>query len=570
MLNFLILKFILILSREVFDYALTQFYNMVKRTKQNSNSELRSSHITLSIHKYDLSLLISSASTFWNLANIQPYFPPIEKLFKSSTLECINEYGIKLNDEVCMVSSPSKIRTINGNNLDIYRKTTMLLSPYKWMRGEYGTTLGLPTSIEQATHAMHKLQNTNNAAYVGSIISTVLSQTGCIHFPKVYGVFTGTTYQHTIDISDDYGELSERSWFSQNIGKLFDIKLSGDIQESNEFKHTRTARLSIQLGENIELEEVENLETNNTGEVTMADINRVFHDEEEIPDNDSDSSSVSTSYVFAVKSCDCEDEEDEEDNEDDESYEPFAWATFKNVPVHVTVMEKCEGTLYELMMMNPQTEKHLAWISQVMFALAYAQRAIGLTHNDLHANNIMYTPTTVEFYYYNCGGILYRVPTFGYTIKIIDFERGVASIKLTGMKEPKLFMSDHFYVEEEAGGQYNYGDYYIPKQPEIRPNPSFDLARLATSLFWDIFPEPEPDNLLYKLFKKWVTIDDNTSILFGKKNARHDRYHGFHLYKAIARFCKDNAVPRKEILSLKSVYSVESVEEGSTVLLIDV
>ena len=36
----------------------------------------------------------------------------------------------------------------------------------------------------------------------------------------------------------------------------------------------------------------------------------------------------------------------------------------------------------------------------------------------------------------------------------------LASIKITGLKEPKLFMSDHFHIDEEAGGQYNYGDYY--------------------------------------------------------------------------------------------------------------
>ena len=566
MLNFLILKFILILLREVFDYALTQLYNMVKRTKQNQNSDLRSSQITLSIHKYDLSLLANSAATYWNITNIQPYFPPIEKLFKSSELECVNEYGIRFNDEVFVVSDKSKIRTVNGNNITVHLKTTMLLSPYKWMRGEYGMTLGLPTSIEQATQAMHKIQNTNNADYVGSIISSVLSQSGCIHFPKVYGVFTGTTSQHTIDISDDYGELSERPWFSQNIGKLFDIKLSDEVQDSSNFKHTRTARVAIQLGEKIDLSDVKDLETPHVEEVEMAEINRVLHDEEEIEDDNSDSSSVSTSYVFAVNSCDCEDEDDEDE---DDSCEPFAWATFKSVPVHTTVIEKCEGTLYQLMMMNPETEKHLAWISQVMFALAYAQRTIGLTHNDLHANNVMYVSTDVQFYYYNCGGVVYRVPTFGYTIKIIDFERGIASIKITGMKEPKLFMSDHFYVEEEAGGQYNCGDYYITKQPEMRPNSSFDLVRLATSLFWDIFPEPEPDNLLYKLFVKWLTLDDGTSVLFGKKNPKHDRYHGFHLYKAIARFCKDNAIPRKEITSLKSIYGVESVDEGSTVLLID-
>jgi len=75
----------------------------------------------------------------------------------------------------------------------------------------------------------------------------------------------------------------------------------------------------------------------------------------------------------------------------------------------------------------------------------------------------------------------YRVPTYGYLIKIIDFERGIGMVKLTGMKEPKLFMSDHFSIDEEAGGQYNFEQWYVSKYPVIKPNPSFDLVRLATS-----------------------------------------------------------------------------------------
>jgi len=557
------LKFILILSREVFDYALTHFYNMTKR-KQTSNGELRHSPIPLTIHKYNISAL-ESALTHWNIQNIQPYFPPIEKLFKSSELEGLSSYGIKFTDEISTIIDDSKIRTINGNVADIHRKTTMLVSPYKWMRGEYGSTLGLPSSFEQASSAMQKIQSPNNAAYVGALISSVLSQSGCHHFPKVYGVFTGTTRKHTIDISDDYGELCDRPWFSQNIGKMFDIKLSDEIQECSEFKHTRTTRVAIQLGEIVDLGDVQELDTVAVEDnIQMADLTKVLHDNEEMDDNSSDSSSVSTSYIFGVRSCDCK---DHESDDDDDSYEPFAWATFKDVPVQTTIMEKCEGTLYELMMMNPQTEKHLAWISQVIFALAYAQRNFGLTHNDLHANNVMYISTTTEFYYYNCGGSLYRVPTYGYTIKIIDFERGIASVKIVGMKEPKVFISDHFCVEEEAGGQYNYADYYLSKYPEIKPSASFDLVRLATSLYWDIFPEPEENNLLFKLFKKWLTLEDGNSILFGKKDIQHDRYHGFHLYKAIARFCKDNAIPRKEIASLKEVYGVETSDNNAVTMI---
>jgi hypothetical protein len=373
---------------------------------------------------------------------------------------------------------------------------------------------------------------------------------------------------HIIDISDDYDELIDRPWFSNNIGKMFDIKLSDEVQNKQEFKHTRKSRMVITLGDQVDLGVIPELETTRLDDVRMGDLSKILNEEEECVDDSSDSSSVSTSYVFGVNSCDS-DIDEEEEHSDDESYEPFAWATFKEVPVQVTVMEKCEGTLYQLLMLNPETEKHIAWIAQVMFALAYAQRNFGLTHNDLHANNVMYNETKEEYFYYNCGGLLYKVPTYGYLIKIIDFERGVASIKLTGMKESKLFISDHFCEEEEAGGQYNFGYYYNSKFPEIKPNASFDLVRLATSLYWDLFAEPEPENLLYKLFTKWLTLEDGTSILLGKKDPKHDRFHGFNLYKAIARYCKDNAVPRKEIESLRSLFQTESIPAGSVSLFID-
>ena len=536
---------------------------MVKRIKQTQNSELRSSSIHLSLTRFQMAIK-DSAKVHWGMENIQPYFPAIERLFKTTHLENLPSYGIKFSDEILAVLDSNRIQTSTGS-VEIHRKTTMILSPYKWMQGEYACSMPLPTSIEQAMTTMQKLQDSNNAAYIGALLSTVLSQSGCEHFPKVYGVFNGIA-NHTVDISDDYMELSERKWFSQNIGRLFDIKLSDEIQDTAEFKHTRTARIAVQLGENVTLGDIEELVAEHPTDASISDISRVFHDDEKDDDACSDSSSVSTSYVFGVRSCDCSENESEDEEDDDESFEPFAWATFKHALVQTTVMEKCEGTLYQLIVMNPDTDKHLAWISQVMFALAYAQRNFAFTHNDLHANNVMYKKTDKEFLYYSSGGILYRVPTFGYLIKIIDFERGTASIKLTGMKEPKLFMSDHFRPDEEAGGQYNYGEFYHSKYPEIKPNPSFDLVRLATSLYTDLFPTTKSDHLLHTLMKKWLTLEDGTSILFSKED--HDRYHGFHLYKAIARFCKDTAVPRKEIMLLKDIYGVET-SNNTSVLMID-
>ena len=548
---------------------------MVKRKLSASTSDLRTNSIGMSVQKYpDIASIRSSSKKHWGIDHIQPFFPPIEKLFKTENIENIKDYGIRFENGITDIRSATTIRTSDGSVVEVHKKITMLLGPYKWMQGDYGTSIGLPTSEEESDSIRKKVQNSNNAAYVGSLLSVALSQSGCQHFPKTYGVFSGMSDKHVIDISDDYGDLCERSWFSTNIGKTFEIKLSDDVQDSADFKHTRSARISLQLGDDINLEGVTELDSIQVPETQAGEMNRVFQENDADSDDESDSSSVSTSYIYKVKSCECDSEDsDNEDEDDDEECEPFAWASFTNVPVQITVIEKCTGTLYELFKANPESHKHLAWLSQVVFALAFAQRTFAFTHNDLHSNNVMYVPTTSEYFYYNCAGLLYRVPTYGYLIKIIDFERGIGMVKLSGLKEPKLFMSDHFSIDEEAGGQYNYEPWYNSKFQEVKPNPSFDLVRLATSLFWDLFPEG-PDNLEYasnpvfRIFIKWLTLEDGSSIMFKVGDAKHDRYHGFHLYKAISRFCKD-AVPRKEIALLKGYYGVDSVPEGVSVLCVD-
>jgi hypothetical protein len=545
---------------------------MKKRT--NGSSDLRTNPISLTLHKYSqLNSLKDQARSDWGITHLQPFFPAIESLFKTNELSFVNEYGIKFKNEITSIL-PEHVKCIGSNELnEVHLKKRMILSPYKYMQGECGT-LGLPVNSDQASEIHERLQSHNNAAYVGAIVSSVLSESGCEHFPKIYGVFSGIADKHSIDISDEYEDLSEKAWFSQNIGKTFDLSLKQSMDMSPEFSHTRSSRVTLQLGEDAMLDGVEELVTPSDNSSVMGDLKQVMEDMVEEDSDDSDS--VSTSYIFAINSCKC-DEDDKEimDYEDDESDdEPFAWASFSNVPIQVTVMEKCEGTLFELMKQNDVKEKHLAWLSQVTFALAYAQRNFGFVHNDLHSNNVMYVKTEKEHLYYNFSGVTYRVPTFGYVIKLIDFERAVCSIKLVGMKEAKFFMSDHFSVNDEAGGQYNYSPFYIPKYPEIKPNPSFDLVRLATSLFWDFYPEG-PNHIEYdtdpvfRRLKKWLTIDDGSSILFGKEDPRHDRYHGFTLYKAIARYCRDTAVPKKEIVSLQPFYAVTTVPAGESVLVID-
>jgi len=543
-------------------------------------TELKTTPLNLSVHRWrDISSLRTQSESKWNIHSIQPFFPTLQLLFKTNQLEFVREYGLRFDEEVASILESNRIHTSLQKEQTVHLKTSMLLSPFKWMEGEYGIDVGLPTTIEQSQVISSKIQNYHNSAYVGSLIAGVLSQSKCQHFPKVFGIFTGFSKNHTINISDDYDDLSDRSWFVKNIGKTFQLKLADSIKSTTDFNHTRRSRHQLVMGDTIELDGVSELESTQVT-ASMGDLQRIFHSEEEdVSDHASESSSVSTSYIFEIESVDVdeeieEDDIDENDIDEDEGEEEFAWATFTNVPVQTTVMEKCDDTLFNLLMSDSDTNKHLAWITQVIFALAYAQRNFGFIHNDLHSNNVMYVKTDQEFLYYNCNGIFYKVPTFGYLIKIIDFERGLISIRLSGMKDSKFIMSDHFAISEEAGGQYNYGPFYNPKYPEIKPCPSFDLVRLATSLFWDLFPEgPYHEdyntNVLFCMFKRWLTMDDGSSIMFGKKDPQADRYEGFMIYKAIARYCRESAVPRKELETLKSIYMVESLPIGTTWLSID-
>ena len=508
-------------------------------------SELRTNPIAIQLTRS------SPKTSLFGVHKLQPFFPPIECLFKTENLERVSEYGIKFPD----VTIHGETASTPTGDIALHAKRTMLLNPYKWMKG---INLELPSSSEEASELRNKLQSPHNAAYVGSLLNAVLSLSKCQHFPRVFGVYTGISEEYTLDISDDYEELCERPWFSRNVGKTFTLTLESSGEQ---IQYTRTARPPLNLGDEIDLEGVEEIAGICSDATEAAELQKVFEEEVQ-SDSDSDSN-VSTAYIFEIESV-------SEYSLDEEEDEEFAKATFKNVPVQLTIMEKLQGTFYELVTQIPDPSKWYAWMFQITFALAFAQRNFGMTHNDLHGNNVMYTTTDKEFFYYTSGGTSYKVPTYGYLLKIIDFDRGIGSVRLPGMKEPKLFMSDQFDSSNEAGGQYNVQPFFKESFPTIKPNPSFDLVRLATSMFWDLYPDgPEGDyknDRLFKLLIKWMTLEDGTSILFHSKNPKLDRYYGFSLYKAIARYCKD-VLPRKELAEFTEFHG--AVPAGELPLILD-
>lgn len=512
--------------------------------------DLRTSAVQLKLHKYP-----KLDAQLWGIQNPQPFFPPLEKLFKTEVVASLQDYGVKLKEEIQSIVDVDHIKTNKGNVVEIHRKTTMILNPFRWMRGDYGT-FGLPKPEHIAKDIQEKLQSIHSAGYVGALTSISLSESGCIHFPKVYGVYVGMSDSHTIDISDDYEDLVDKHWFGNNLGKTFELKLRSTGESGPAFTHTRSQRPEVILGDDILLDDIQDMQADHVSNPSSRSrsISQLEHSESSLFD---EQSSTDSDDAFEIESCQCGEDDDSEDEEEfveDDDIEPFAWATFKQVPIITTIMEKCEGTFYDLFRKHSEPEKHTAWVAQIVFALAYAQRNYGLTHNDLHGNNVMYISTQQSHLFYKFNGVVYQIPTYGYILKIIDFDRAIVSLRLLGMKEPRQFVSSQFQIEEEAAGQYNMDPFMVSSHPHIQPNSSFDLCRFATSMFWDMFPEG-PDSScshpLFHVFQQWMTQTDGSSVMFRKQRDNHDRYHGFDLYKAIARYCKD-AVPRKEILKLSA------------------
>ena len=152
----------------------------------------------------------------------------------------------------------------------------------------------------------------------------------------------------------------------------------------------------------------------------------------------------------------------------------------QDIPVQCFFIEKLHGTLEDLLDKDTmKVEIILSCIFQVSFALMFMQKYYKFTHNDLHINNIMYTSTDKTFLYYKLNNIYYKVPTFGYLYKIIDFGRSIFTF------HKKLFFNDTFEKYGEAEGQYtepkNHLNYET-KRETIQQNFHFDLCRLAITI----------------------------------------------------------------------------------------
>lgn len=428
-----------------------------------------------------------------------------------------------------------------------------------------------------------KLYDTNNASYIDNFFSYLSSKLlhhhGFVHGIDYYGSFMAIQEKFRINIADDLEYLIQYDYFRKNKGILYEME---DIEDPYSKFGSRANKQKLMisdvnevsdiLGDILDLTEESAIPLFNSSD-NHYELQNIHTDILEIDKEinlktksecDSECNCISNSKSSESESeCDSDSESDSESESESESDSNHLSTTrnsnsnnnstststcsdsssnndshlayIYNFPTQIICLEKCEGTLDELFNNNEMDEAiGNAMLMQVIMILLSYQKTFHFTHNDLHTNNIMWKRTEQKYLYYKFNEIVYRVPTYGRIFKLIDFGRSI--YKFRG----QIFCSDSFSSEGDASTQYNFGPYFNSNKPLLEPNFSFDLCRLATSIYDFILDESSDKEDIEKnadsfqqIIFQWVFDDNNRNILY-KKNGE-ERYPGFKLYKMIAR-----------------------------------
>ncbi len=504
----------------------------------------------------------------------------------------INAEGkIENNDNLFMC----RIKNVDNNKVkdrEVFFKLAPLLDPYKYMIGKYEITnpklFNLPKLNSTAEDCNPKFIDVNNAAYVDGLFLFLSSQLRntfkFIHGVDYYGSFLAIKNDFKINVFDDIDYLNNSDFFNKNKNVLFTID-----EYDHLFQQEQTKLKPLTIGNNISLksvasvnneifenifEDINTLDLNDIKDMSidlidMTNTNMQFEHQVTLKTNSTCSSRSSHTNDDDLDNCENCDEDGEEfesgsqdknsrdsgeksknTQEDDEDWEEEEEERINVVipkfPVQVIGMEYCENTFDDLILKNHLTEEE--WLSafmQIIMTLIIYQKAFNFTHNDLHTNNVMYNETDKKYLYYCYKKKYYKVPTFGRIFKIIDFGRSI--FKFDG----KVFCSDSFQTGGDAATQYNTEPYFNEKKPRLEPNYSFDLCRLACSIFdyvIDDFEEMKDiskiSDPIKRIIFEWCLDDNGINMLY--KNNGVERYPDFKLYKMIAR-CVHHHTPQAQL-----------------------
>uniref|UniRef100_A0A6C0DTJ2 Protein kinase domain-containing protein n=1 Tax=viral metagenome TaxID=1070528 RepID=A0A6C0DTJ2_9ZZZZ len=533
----------------------------------------------------------------YDFAETQNYIPIYNKFF---SLNETNYNSVNLNHDWYLTNIKENI--MDNKNLynctikhqttqkikskNVFFKLAPLIDPFKYLIGKYNPNdpklYKLPLITSELDNFNSKFIDQNNASYVDSFFSFLNSRLihkhNFIHGVDFYGSFLSIKNNFVLNIFDDIDYLNKSDYFNKNKNVLFQVDDYNFLFDEDEkspklppikIDHTNSLKSNISIKsiddsmfENVFSDEIVSLETLKERSLDLVDVNDL-QVQTNITTTLKSGSTCSSRSSYTENDdnscCDKEEnqnqEESQESDDDDENYEDCDSesncneerinAVIPKFPVQIICMEQCENTFDDLILNEELSE--MEWYSafmQIIMILITYQKMFAFTHNDLHTNNVMYNKTEKEFIYYCYKKKYYKVPTFGRIFKIIDFGRSI--YKFDG----KTFCSDSFQAGGDAATQYNTEPYFNDKKPRLEPNYSFDICRLACSIFDYMIEDLESiKNLdecepVTKLIVEWCLDDKGVNLLY--KNDGSDRYPDFKLYKMIAR-CVHNHTPQAQL-----------------------
>ncbi len=535
------------------------------------------------------------------LSKTQNYIPIYKRFFE---LNDTNWNSINLNHKWYISSIKEgdeensnlfncKIKNINTQKTkekDVFFKLAPLLDPYKYLIGKYDINnkdlFNLPDINSDESTVNSKFLDQNNSAYVDGFfiyLTSNLNHThNFLHGLDYYGSFLSIKNNFKLNVFDDLEYLTNSDFFNKNKNVLFEVNNYDHIfQDENkkkkpikiEYNSSEKSNLSIksfneeifeEIFENNELN-ADNLKELNTEELIDMTTSNLLENSSKITtikssstcssrtshtssenSNDNDSEENGSEDIENIENIKDNEEWEDDDSDSDTDIEETIEATIPQFPVQVIGMEYCENTFDDLIL-SDELKDEKEWFSafmQIIMILITYQKTFAFTHNDLHTNNVMYNTTDKKYLYYCYKKKYYKVPTFGRIFKIIDFGRSI--YKYNG----KIFCSDSFQNGGDAATQYNTEPYFNDKKPRLEPNYSFDLCRLACSIFdylvddLDEVKDIEKCDPVKKLIVEWCLDDKGINLLY--KNNGVDRYPDFKLYKMIAR-CVHRHTPQAQL-----------------------
>ena len=551
-----------------------------------------------------------------NFETIQNYIPIYNNFFK---LNSNNYNSINLNHKHSIVEIKSKETfqifncVIKKNNLEkckVFFKFSPLLDPVKYLTGKYKdiNTKSIPKFEDNDCDK--KMLDVNNSAYIDGffsyLTSSLLHNNKFINATDYYGSFLGIKKEFNYNIFDDLEYLYDSEYFNETKNDLYkvenfddsdyfcdsslknkkklqindsNIQLTIDTLDNEMFgdifcDNNDTSNKKVDISSNIIFTNIKKKNsTNHTSSTCSSRCSNTSEEEDDIPSEEEKEEDDIPSEE--------EEEEEEEDSEEDSIYSDDSEysdcssvnenldCTIFDYPVQIICLEKLENTLDSLLEDEDIEISNKEWSSilmQIIMTLITYQKCFKFTHNDLHTNNVMYNKTDRKYICYRYNGKIYKVPTYGKIFKLIDFGRSIYKFK--GIQ----ICSDSFHPKGDAATQYNFGPYYNEKKPKIEPNYSFDLCRLACSLYDYFIQEDdiiEELGAIEKLIYSWILDDKGKNILY-KKNG-DERYPDFKLYKMITRLVHKHT-PHKQLenpLFKKFVTSKRKLNKKTKIIDID-